>query len=55
MQGEDLIALIPEDAYQFHFPEGKPERKYYHPPQSVEDSRRQARLERVEPEPLTQE
>ena len=33
IHGQDLIAMIPEEDYLFHFPQGKPERKYYTPEQ----------------------
>lgn len=40
IHGEDLIAMIPEEDYLFHFPQGKPERKYFTPEQNVQDSQK---------------
>lgn len=53
MHGRDLIAMIPQDDYQFYFPQGKPERKYYNP-QPAATPPLPERLERGEQEPAAQ-
>jgi len=54
VHGNDLIAMIPQEDYQFYFPQGKPERKYYNP-QTAATKQLPERLERRELEPAAQQ
>ena len=47
INGNDLIAMIPQQDYLFYFPEGKPQRKYFEPP-NQQLSQRSERPERNE-------
>lgn len=46
VEGNDLIAMIPQQDYYFYFPDGKPERKYY--PLPGEEKKESSIRERIE-------